>query len=145
MLRALKLGDLLAAVPALRGLARAFPDHRRVLAAPGWLAPLALHTATVDEVVDTAPLAPLSDALHGADVAVNLHGRGPESTATLAATSPGRLVAFGLPGLAEWDEEEHERHRWCRLLGSAGIDADPGDVTLPRPDVAVPLEGAEAH
>jgi ADP-heptose:LPS heptosyltransferase len=138
VLRALKLGDLLAAVPALRGLARAFPDHRRVLAAPGWLAPLALHTATVDEVVDTAPLAPLSDALHGADVAVNLHGRGPESTATLAATSPGRLVAFGLPGLAEWDEEEHERHRWCRLLASAGIDADPGDVTLPRPDVAVP-------
>ena len=34
VLRALGLGDLLTAVPALRGLARAFPDHERVLLAP---------------------------------------------------------------------------------------------------------------
>jgi ADP-heptose:LPS heptosyltransferase len=125
-------------VPALRGLAAAFPDHRRVLAAPAWLAPLALHTGTVAEVADTAELAPLAPRLHGADVAVNLHGRGPESTAVLAATGPARLVAFGLPGSARWDDGEHERHRWCRLLESAGIDADPADVLLPRPDVAVP-------
>lgn len=144
MLRALKLGDLLAAVPALRALARSFPDHHRVLAAPGWLRPLALHTGTVHEVVDTAPLSPLAPHLHGADVAVNLHGRGPESTALLAATGPRRLVAFDLAGQASWDDGEHERRRWCRLLEVAGIAADPDDVGLDRPDVPVPPGAAGA-
>ena len=125
-------------MPALRGLAATFPDHHRVLAAPAWLAPLASHTGTVHEVADTAELAPVADRLHGAAVAVNLHGRGPQSTALLAATAPRRLVALDLPGLARWDDAEHERHRWCRLLASAGIGADPDDLLLPRPDVAVP-------
>ena len=131
-------------MPALRGLAAAFPEHHRVLAAPGWLAALAGHTGTVHEVADTAELAPVAEHLHGADVAVNLHGRGPESTAVLAATSPARLVAFGLPGLARWEEGEHERHRWCRLLASAGVHADPDDLLLARPDVGVPEVAAGA-
>ena len=38
VLRALQLGDLLVAVPALRALGRAFPGHRLVYAAPAWLA-----------------------------------------------------------------------------------------------------------
>jgi ADP-heptose:LPS heptosyltransferase len=52
VLRALGLGDLLTAVPALRALAAAFPEHRRVLATPAALAPLAALTGAVDEVVD---------------------------------------------------------------------------------------------
>jgi ADP-heptose:LPS heptosyltransferase len=144
VLRALKLGDLLVAVPALRALAAAFPAHRRVLAAPGWLAPLAHHTGAVDELVDTEPLAPLDRSLHGADLAVNLHGRGPESTAVLAASSPRRLVAFGEPGCPAWDPEEHERLRWCRLLEAAGIPADPGDLRLEPPDRPPPARAAGA-
>ncbi|MEA2130662.1 MAG: hypothetical protein QOJ85_3553, partial [Solirubrobacteraceae bacterium] len=38
VLRALGLGDLLTAVPALRSLAAAFADHQRLLAMPLGLA-----------------------------------------------------------------------------------------------------------
>jgi ADP-heptose:LPS heptosyltransferase len=138
VLRALKLGDLLTAVPALRALDRAFPDDELVLAAPGWLAPLALHTGAVDRVVDTAPLGPLDPSLHGADLAVNLHGRGPESTAVLAATGPRRLLAFDVPGGPRWRDEEHDRDRWCRLLSDACIPADPDDLRLAPPPVEPP-------
>ena len=40
LLRALGVGDLATAVPALRGLRRAFPGQHIQLAAPGWLAPM---------------------------------------------------------------------------------------------------------
>jgi ADP-heptose:LPS heptosyltransferase len=131
VLRALGLGDFLTAVPALRALADAFPDHRRVLAAPEALEPLARLSATVDEVVDTAPLALLDPSLAGADVAVNLHGRGPESTRILRGTQPRRLIAFG-EGPA-WVAGEHEARRWCRLLEESGIPADPTRLELPPP------------
>ncbi len=133
-------------MPALRALASAFPDHHRVLAAPSWLAPLVRHSATVHEVVDVAPLAPLPASLHHADVAVNLHGRGPQSTRLLSDCSPRRLIAFAAahPDVAEtggrprWRPDEHEVRRWCRLLLESGVPADPGDLHLEPPPVAPP-------
>jgi ADP-heptose:LPS heptosyltransferase len=63
-------------------------------------------------------------------VAVNLHGRGPQSTALLRASGGARVVAFGVD--AEWRDDEHERERWCRLLVSAGLvaGADPLDLRV---------------
>jgi ADP-heptose:LPS heptosyltransferase len=137
VLRPLGLGDLLAAVPALRAVARAFPGHRRVLAAPSWQAPLARLTGAVHEVVDTAPLAPLPPELHGADVAINLHGPGHRSTAVLVASAPRSVIAFDRQGTPRWRDDEHERDRWCRLLTESGIPADPADFRLDVQSISV--------
>ncbi|MFL6136982.1 MAG: glycosyltransferase family 9 protein [Frankiaceae bacterium] len=142
VLRALGLGDLLTAVPALRGLRAACPTARIALAAPAALRPLALHVGAVDEVADTAPLAPLPPDLHGADLAVNLHGRGPQSTALLLDSSPRRLLSYGLEGGPVWRADEHEVHRWCRLLAAHGIACDPADLGLAPPPVPPPVAGA---
>ncbi|MET9436387.1 glycosyltransferase family 9 protein [Streptomyces sp. NPDC006551] len=152
VLRALGLGDLLTAVPALRALRRGFPRHEIVLAAPGRLAEVARATGAVDRLLPTdAPgrEVPAALAWQGPppDVAVDLHGCGPLSHRLLQRLGPDRLWAFGhaeLPGLAgpRWRPDEHERERWCRLLRWYGLDADPGELRIPPPPVPSPAPGA---
>ena len=150
VLRPLGLGDLLTAVPALRALADAFPSHHKVLAAPGVLEPLAAMTGAVDEVVPTEPLVPLDPSLEGADVAVDLHGRGPASHRILLASRPRRLIAFAngaVPqsrGLPPWRQDEHEVARWCRLLDECGIAADPARLELTPAPGPVPEDAPGA-
>ncbi len=143
-LRPLGLGDLLTAVPALRALADAFPSHRRVLAAPAVLEPLVGMTGAIDEVVPTEPLVDLDPSLRGADVAVDLHGKGPASHRVLLASRPKRLIAFANPtvpesaGFPQWRQDEHEVNRWCRMLQESGVPADPRRLDLHRPAGPVP-------
>jgi ADP-heptose:LPS heptosyltransferase len=153
VLRALGLGDLLTAVPALRGLRSAYPDHRLTLAAPASLRELAMLTGAVDDLLPTAPrrtqkaavqLGPLSWQEPPPAVAVNLHGRGPQSTRALQELQPTVLLAHACPGKPglEWDSDLHEVRRWCRLLEYSGIPADPSDLALARPQAPSPTPGA---
>lgn len=147
VLRAIKLGDLLVAVPALHALRRAFPDHRISLATTAWLAP----------VVDLLPDVDVHLAQHGldhpigapagaVDVAVNLHGAGPESSDLVAALGARRVIGHadptnGFDGPA-WPEDVHERERWTRLLTWHGVPADPDDVGIARPVGPPAVSGA---
>ncbi len=140
-LRALGVGDLATAVPALRGLRAAFPGEHLALASPAWLTPLIDLIGGVDRVVPTDGLAPRDWDLPAPDVAVNLHGSGPESHRLLQSAGPAKLWAFATDGFPDgpvWTGEEHEVRRWCRLLRYYGVPADESDLSLAVPDADVP-------
>jgi ADP-heptose:LPS heptosyltransferase len=138
VLRALGLGDLLTAVPALRGLRRRYPGERLVLAAPEGLRDLVELIDAVDELLPTAGLGTLDWQGEPPTIAVNLHGSGPQSISDLLRREPGELLTHlhpdfpDLPGI-EWRDDIHEVERWCRLVEFAGGDADRGDLGLPTP------------
>jgi ADP-heptose:LPS heptosyltransferase len=145
VLRALGLGDFLTAVPALRAIRRALPEHHVALAAPAALAGLVRLAGVADRLVPTAGLVPLHWSEPPPAVAVNLHGKGPESTELLRALHPWWLVAFADEsggGGPRWDPDEHEVDRWCRLVADAGWAVDRDNLALPVPPTPSPAPRA---
>ncbi|WP_336707426.1 glycosyltransferase family 9 protein [Oerskovia sp. USHLN155] len=144
VLRALGLGDAVTAVPALRGLRRAWPGRPLVLgcrpAIGAWLRGLGLvdDVVPVDGLAATRALDQWRDDEQAEHVAVNLHGKGPQSHLALLRTGPSALVAYSSPDLGldgpAWDADEHEVDRWCRLVESVGGRCGREDLRLaPRP------------
>jgi ADP-heptose:LPS heptosyltransferase len=144
VLRALKLGDLLVAVPALHALRRAYPGHRLRYAAQGWLSD-ALDLVGGFELLPTHGLdVPLAVEPGTVDVAVNLHGSGPESQMRIDAVRARRTIGHGNGSHdgPRWHPELHERERWVRLLEWHGIDADHLDFRLSVPTLPSPVPAA---
>ena len=152
-LRALKLGDLLVAVPALKGLARTFDDHAVVFAGPAWLAPIARLVPGIRGLLPAKGLDdPLAIEPGVVDVAANLHGNGPESRGLIAALNareviqhapgPGMTVARQDRREPRWLDGIHERTRWTRLVNAFGVDARDTDVGIRTPDAPSPMAGA---
>jgi ADP-heptose:LPS heptosyltransferase len=144
VLRALGLGDLLVSVPALRALRRARPEHRIVLAAPEWLRPAVELTGSVDALLPVAGLDASLPEVGALDLAVNLHGRGPQSHARLDALAPRNRIGHAAPGWdgPVWVDEVGERTRWVDVLRHHGIPGDPDEVAIARPPVASLASGA---
>ncbi|NHW48824.1 glycosyltransferase family 9 protein [Paenarthrobacter sp. MSM-2-10-13] len=143
-LRALKLGDLLVAVPALRGLRRAFPEHRILYAAPAWIAEALELVGGIHHLPTPGLDDPLTVPRGAVDIAVNLHGNGAESRLRIDELQATRVVSHASHGTEgpEWITGIPERERWTRLLNWHGIDADPLDYRLNRPAVSSPRPGA---
>ncbi|NIZ89513.1 glycosyltransferase family 9 protein [Kineococcus rubinsiae] len=152
VLRALGLGDLLAGIPALRGVRRRWPGRRLVLAAPRAIGEFLRACGVVDEVLVTSGLDPLP-AKGSGHVAVDLHGRGPASQELLLATGPESLLGFrstatggpAFPDGPPWFLDEHEVTRWCRLLAAAGGACGSEDLRLRERPAAPPAGPVVVH
>lgn len=145
VLRTLKLGDLLVAVPAIHGLRRAYPEHRLTLAMPGWLRPIVELVGGVDELLPTPGLdKPIARRPGTVDVAVNLHGSGGESRDLIRQLEARTVIAHSSDGSSgpEWRDGMLERARWTRLVTAFGVDADPDDVGLLVPPGEPAVVGA---
>jgi ADP-heptose:LPS heptosyltransferase len=125
---------------------RALPEHHVALAAPKALEGLVGLAGVCDRLLPTTGLQPVPWNEPPPAVAVNLHGKGPQSHRVLQALQPGWLVGYAADGVAvsgpSWDPEEHEVDRWCRLVADAGWTADRTDLRLAVPPVRAPLSGA---
>ena len=137
------------ALPALRLLRRGLPDHRLVVAGAAPLLDAVRAWGLADEAIEAKEWK-LSSSVGVPDVAVNLHGRGPQSVDLLAGLIPRLLVSFGEPGGAgpgrvvlPWDAadlpyaSEHQAERWLRLVraGIGGGDRRPADSALVAPQL----------
>jgi hypothetical protein len=126
-------------VPAYRALADAFPDHKRILAAPSSLRSIARMSGFFDDLLPVKPFARLPE-IRRPDTAVNLQGGVPESHQILQAARPRSLITFRQdesPGPC-WRRAEHDVDRWCRLLERHGIRTNPFRLDLPRPRAVSP-------
>ncbi len=119
VLRALQLGDLLVAVPALRALRAAYPRAQVTLVGLPWAASFVERFARyLDQLVEF-PGSP-----GGYDLVLQMHGDGSRTNAVAQRLGGRRTAGYALeerPGFLRWDPHENEVLRWLRLVESVGV------------------------
>jgi len=147
VLRALMLGDLLCATPALRAMRAAWPQARITLVGLPWAAEWARRSTTIDDFEpfpgwpglpeQAAPTA--AQAGHflarmrarQPDLAIQLHGSGGQTNALVARFGARRLAGFHAPNAAPpagtghcfvpWPQRGHEIERLLTLTDALGL------------------------
>jgi ADP-heptose:LPS heptosyltransferase len=159
--RGLYLGDLVAAMGALRALRRGYPRAEITLVSLPWATALYPHLAHVDRLLpypgapgldgrrDRGDLEEFLERVRAEkfDLAVNLHGRGPISTRLVARFGARRVAGFvneespALDVEVPWDAEAHESRKLLLLAEKAG-----GVPAGPEPELRIRAEDDErAH
>jgi ADP-heptose:LPS heptosyltransferase len=153
--RALQLGDLLCAIPAVRAIRGAYPEARIALVGLPWARELARRFSRYFDGFLEFPgfpgmpeRAPDMGAIprffedvsrERFDLVLQMHGSG-ELTNPLAVLMGGALTAgFYRPGhyrpdaqrFFEWRDEEHEVLRWVRLVRELAIEARGTHLEFP--------------
>jgi len=158
VLRALQLGDLLVAVPALRALRRAYPAAEITLIGLPWAADFAARFAAYLDRFVPFPGAPgfaeadydpartaaflAEQRASGYDLAVQMHGSGETSNPFVAALGARVTAGYyrgvppaGLTLAAPYPNGVHEVHRWLRLVALLGARARSTALEFPlRPE-----------
>lgn len=153
--RALQLGDLLCAIPAVRALRGACPEARIALVGLPWARELAMRFSRYfdgfvefpgfpgmpERAPDMSAIPRFFDDVNreGFDLVLQMHGSG-ELTNPIAVLMGGALVAgFYRPGhyrpdpqrFFEWRDDEHEVLRWLRLARSLGLEERGAELEFP--------------
>ncbi len=159
--RALQVGDMLCAVPAMRALRQQHPTSTILLIGLPWahqllpryaslidrVLPFPGHPALPEQVADLAVFDGFSSYVRtlGADLAIQLHGSGEVSNRIVESFGAKRMRAFSRseldcksPAYVRWPERGHEVQRCLSLVRGLGIHADA--ELLDEPHEGLPEE-----
>lgn len=156
--RALQLGDLLCAVPALRALRQTYPEAEIALIGLPWARELAGRLSSyVDDFIEfpgfpgmperTPQLSAMPEFLRltrarGFDLAIQLHGSGELTNPITALLGARAMAGYYRTGhwrpnaerYCAWRDDEHEVLRWLRLMERLGIAPRGTQLEFPLRD-----------
>lgn len=155
--RALVLGDLLCAVPALRALKAAYPQAALTLVGLPWAQQLAERLPQVDDFIAFPGHPALPEGrlelsawpaflaevqARQADLAVQMHGSGGIANPLVACFGATRMAGFWLPGawcpdpelFLPWPDGGHEIERLLSLTDRLGLPRQGQQLEFPVRD-----------